>query len=371
MTILEIISSRRWIGEAAHVFNLVKMLQKRGHKVILISKKGWKLSTRAKEAGFSPVELEMNGHFSIKDHTADILKLLKIIKENSIDVIHCHRGNDHWLSFMAIKLSGQKIPVVRTRHVNVPVKTHIFNRWLYKNTDSIICVASHILKGYLDSGVVPLDKLHLVYTGADISEFDFRKSGDKVRKELNIMADAPVIGIVGRIASIKGHRFLIKAAPLIKKKFPSAKFIFAGEEKSVNSTEYLRNLVKELNLEEDIIFTGYRRDIAEIAASFDVAVIASKGSEGSSRACYEYMAMKKPIVATSVGIIPELIEDGKNGFLIPPKDPDALFSAICRVIYDKSLSEKFGENAYKTLNEKFNFKKWIEKTEDILVDAVK
>lgn len=371
MKILEIISSRRWIGEAAHVFNLTKILQRRGHKIILLCKRGWALSTRAKDEGIETVELEMNGHFNIKQNRKDISKIIKVIKNNDIDIIHCHRGNDHWLSMIALKLSGRKIPIVRTRHVNVPVKTHFFNRWLYKNTDDVICVSSHILEGYLEANIVPKGKLHLIYTGANLDDFKYTKNGHSIREEFNIEKDTPIVGIVGRIAAIKGQRYLVEAAPLIKRKFPKVKFILAGEEKSKRTKEKLEQLIKELKLEKDIIFTGYRKDIADIIAAFNVAVIASKGSEGSSRACYEYMAMKKPIVATSVGILPELLEDGKSGFIIPPKNSQMLSDAVCKLLGNKELSRRFGENAFKRLNEKFNFNKWIEKTEKVLIESVK
>ncbi len=366
MNILEIISSRHWIGEAAHVFNLAKQLHDRQHNITLVTKKGWKIAEKASDAGLSPIGLEMNGHFNIKDNTGDITKLVKIIKKSNPDVIHCHRGQDHWLSLIALKISGKKIPLVRTRHVNVPVRTHAFNRWLYYNTNEIICVAEHIFRGYEKSSLVPQEKLHLIYTGADVTEFDFKKDGSKFRAEFNISDDAPLVGIVGRIAAIKGQQFLAKAAPAIKEKFPNVKFILAGEEKSKSSMEKLIVLIEERGLEQDFIFTGYRKDIAEVVGAFDAALIASKGSEGSSRACYEYMAMKKPIVATSVGILPELIENGKNGLLISPKSPDAISSAICKILGDRDFAKKIGETAYNDLRDKFNFGQWIEKTEVIL-----
>src|SRR3989338_9081184 len=106
-----------------------------------------------------------------------------------------------------------------------------------------------------------------------------------------------------------------------KQEIPDAKFIFSGDIKSKKTYNNLQNIMKNLGIKESVVFTEFRDDIPEIIASFDVAVIASKGSEGSSRACYEYMAMKKPIVATEVGIMSELIENGINGFLIPSEDP--------------------------------------------------
>ncbi|HLG29197.1 MAG TPA: glycosyltransferase, partial [Candidatus Brocadiales bacterium] len=126
----------------------------------------------------------------------------------------------------------------------------------------------------------------------------------------------------------------------------------------------LQSLAETLGIKEDMIFTGFRDDIPEIIASFDIAVIASKGSEGSSRACYEHMAMKKPIVATRVGIMPEIIKDGVNGLLIPAEDSSSMASAIIKILKDKDLGQKMGESAYDSLVNNFNFKTWIDKTEE-------
>lgn len=371
MTILEIISSRRWIGEAAHAFQLTRMLIGRGHKVILVSKKGWEVSARAREQGIEPIELAMNGRFNISDNFSDISKLVGILRKEQVDVIHCHRGHDHWLSVAAVKISGKKIPIVRTRHVNVPVRTHFFNRWLYYNTNKVICVSAHIKEGYLKTGIVTEDKLSLVYTGADLSEFDFKRDGVGIREEFGIAADSPVIGIVGRIAPIKGHKYLINALPEIKKKYPDAKLIFPGDVRDEETDAKLKNIIKDLGLQKDVIFPGYRRDVADIAACFDVSVIASKGSEGSSRACYEYMAMKKPIVATRVGIIPELIEDGVSGIIIPPKSSDAMAKAVIELLGDRKFAGEMGERAYSMLVEKFNARNWLENTEKVLGEDAK
>ena len=365
LNIVEIISSRKWIGEAFHVLNLSLKLIQRGHRVILITKSGWEVNKQADSIGLPNIALKMNGHFNIRDNLNDILKLISIFKKERIDIIHAHRGHDHWLAAIALLFSGKKIPLIRTRHVNVPVKNHIFNKWLYKyKTDKIICVANHIKDGLIKNNNFTPSKLKVIYTGTDTDVFNYKLTGEKIKKEFNILKNSSVIGIVGRISPIKGHKFLLNAVPMIKKEFPDAKFIFAGAFVNQKTLKDLQSLAETLGIKEDMIFTGFRDDIPGIIASFDIAVIASKGSEGSSRACYEHMAMKKPIVATRVGIMPEIIKDGVNGLLIPAEDSSSMASAIIKILKDKDLGQKMGESAYDSLVNNFNFKTWIDKTEE-------
>ena len=113
----------------------------------------------------------------------------------------------------------------------------------------------------------------------------------------------------------------------------------------------IKTLIKELKLEEDVYLLGYRDDVNYIIASFDIAVIASKGSEGSSRVLYEYMAMKKPVVATDAGIIPEIIKNEENGLIVPKDNPAALASGILTLLKDKEKGSLFSSKAYLDLIE--------------------
>jgi len=363
LNIVEIISSRKWIGEASHVFNLSLNLIRRGHKVILITKRGWDLNKKADNIGLPNIPLIMNGHFNIRDNLRDISELISIFRKEKIDIIHAHRGHDHWLAAIALTICRKKIPLVRTRHVNVQVKNHIFNKWLYRyKTNKIICVANHIKEGLAKHNKLPQNKLKVIYTGADTEVFNYKLSGKKVRREFGIPENSPVIGLVGRISPIKGQKYLLNAIPAIKKDFPDARFILAGDFTSKETFKNLQSLIENLGIKESVIFTGFREDIPEIIASFDIGVIASRGSEGSSRVCYEFMAMKKSIIATNVGIMPEIIEDGINGILIPPEDSLSIASAIKKILEDRTLGQKMGEAAYDSLITKFNFNIWIDKT---------
>ncbi|OGL43981.1 MAG: hypothetical protein A2W05_04800 [Candidatus Schekmanbacteria bacterium RBG_16_38_10] len=315
--------------------------------------------------------MNMNGHFNLKDNLEDVLKLVAILKKQNIDIVHSHRGHDHWLAAVALAISRKKTPLIRTRHVNVAVRNHIFNKWLYNyKTDKIICVAKHIKDMLISNNGFKEEKLELIYTGADTELFDSRLTGEKIRRKFGISDNSPVVGVVGRITPIKGHRFIIDAIPAIKNEFPDAKFIFAGDFRDRNYLTILQSMSEKLGIKNSIIFTGFRDDIPYIVASFDVAVISSKGSEGSSRACYEFMAMKKPIVATKVGIIPEIIEDGITGMLVPRMDSEAMASAIINTLKKGDEAKRMGEAAYRSLMEKFNFNVWVDKNEKLFFELL-
>ncbi|MBN1902148.1 glycosyltransferase family 4 protein [Candidatus Sumerlaeota bacterium] len=364
-SVLIINSAHKWVGEAEHSMNLVQGLRSRGIDAILVCRRNFPLEDYAKKNNIPHYAIKMNTNFNGIHDLLDFLKLRSIIKKHNISVIHCHRGKDHWLSACTrLFIPREKRPaLIRTRHVTVPVKKHIFNKWLYKNaTDAVIAVSKKSASS-LDGLPLPAPPA-IIYAAVDSRRFSPDKRSEQMRRQCGIPQtdpQAPLIGLVGRLQRIKGQHIFIQSIKKILGVFPNARFVIAGKGSERKYLPLIK-LAKEKGVFGHIYTPGFMDNIEELIASLDVGVIASLGSEGSSRICMEYMASRIPIVATSVGGIPELLEEGNLGALINPGNPDDLASVVIEILSNKTPAREKVENAHKKALEFLNLDRFIDET---------
>jgi glycosyltransferase involved in cell wall biosynthesis len=212
------------------------------------------------------------------------------------------------------------------------------------------------------------DKFVVIPSGVELNKLRELPSNEKqnLKKKLGIPENSLIIGTVGRLEPVKGHEFLIKAAGNIISKYPDAFFIFTGD-------GYLRQDLERkasnLDLRENIIFMGWRDDAAQIISAYDVFVLPSL-NEGMGRVLVEAMALGKPIVASNIGGIPDLVIHGKNGFLVPPKKPKELAKYIQILLEDEEKREKMGL-AGKEMSLNFSVENMVEKIEKLYGELLK
>jgi glycosyltransferase involved in cell wall biosynthesis len=352
LNILQINSARKFVGEAGHTLDLARALQARGHSVSVALREGYETIERAREEGLDPVGLRMNSRWWPPDDWADIRLLRRLIEERRIEIIHAHRGKDHWLAIFAARRYGGKVRVVRTRHVVTPPTVNFANRWLARVTGRTICVSRAVLKECEASGMYPPGRLVLIPGGVDTRRFSRRGMREETRKKLGIPAEAPVAVMVARFAIAKDHETMLRAWRDTIGGVPGARLLLAGDGKPRKDAE---RLATELGIAESVIFLGRRRDVPEILEASDAGVLSSQGSEGFSRAVAEYMAMGLPVAATRVGAVPDLIEDGREGFIVPPRDHAALSNALRRLLTDRELAARMGSEARRRAETEFGW----------------
>ena len=370
MNILLLNSARKWIGEAAHTYWLARCLARQGHKVVVGVRAGCELDAKMSAvADVSTVPFYFNSRFHLVKDTADKRLFQRIVKENAIDIVHANRGKDHWLA--AASLRGNKIPLLRTRHVVMPSKNHFFNRWLFNRATSIILGVSDKT---LDS-VRPLiasngPELKRILSAVDLEIFNAEHRSEKLRTEHGVAPDELWIGLVGRFQSIKGQRFFLDAAGQIANKFPQTKFILAGSGSEEKRDNYIKQAEK-LGFADRLTILGRVENIGALMASLDIGVIASKGSEGSSRVALELMASKVSVIATTVGGIPELLQDSNAGILIEPQQPDQIAAQLEKLIPDSELRKKMSQAGRQHVEKNFNFNRWTNDHEEIYKSLIK
>jgi len=210
-------------------------------------------------------------------------------------------------------------------------------------------------------------KVILIPDGLDLPLNVFEKDLHKIKKEFSLESKF-CIGILGRLVDGKGQDDFIQAASIILKEHKNIKFLIIGNDPDQNNLfeRKLRSLVRELHLEENLIFTGWRTDKFEMISILDIVVQAtSTFPEGFGLTCIEAMVLKKPVVATNIPGPNSIVVDGITGFLVPPANPKLLAAAIIRIIQNPLLAHHMGEAGKSRLEKYFHIKNVVEKSENM------
>jgi glycosyltransferase involved in cell wall biosynthesis len=200
-------------------------------------------------------------------------------------------------------------------------------RWSRRSVTQLVAVSEENKRTLVDLYRLPAEKITVVHNGADLTPFRDPSPGT-LRAELGLTPDQPLVIVLGRLAANKGQRFLVEAAPDILARFPTTHFVFAGNPEGRGDIEAR---IRALNLEPHFSLLSFRSDVVNLLRSSDLFVLPSLG-EGFSLAIVEALAAGLPVVATRVGGAAEIIDEGRNGFLVPPADAGALGEAVIRAL---------------------------------------
>jgi glycosyltransferase involved in cell wall biosynthesis len=352
-----------------------------------LSMRGMDKSLYAVELAVAPGGplIELVGQHGIKVHSfkhfvqpldpfKDLLALLDLyvfLRRKSYHVIHTHNSKAGFIGRLAGKWA--RVPViVHTVHgfafhnQEPPWRQALFRnleRLAAHWCDKMIFISQPLIDWAFREGITRNSKVVKVYSGIELDHFRPVSAEEKkrIRKKWGIGPRDSVIGIVSKLWEGKGHATLIHAFREIKKEMARAKLVIVGEGYLY---EDLVALVDRLGLEDSVLFTGFQMDVFEIIATFDVAVLPSF-FEGMGRVLLEAMAMEKPVVASRVGGIPELVEDGVNGFLVNPGKIQELKEGLLRVLRDKKLARKLGRQGRKKTTDRFSAEIMIQSIDEI------
>lgn len=365
LRILLINSATKWIGEAAHVFDLYRELRNAGHQPIFGCRRGSKLDEAAAAAQYRIEHFHFLNGFKPVSDWHDVRHLRRIIREEQIDIVHCHRGKDHWLAAAAMLTGTSRAALVRTRHVVTPAKGHIVNRWLYRSrTQYILAVSGRVMDALGPLlPLIPETRRRVIYSSVHLEKFTPQKRSEDRRAQLGVHPGEMLIGLIARYQNIKGQHIFLDAAAAIAPGHPQARFLVAGRSTPSRRERYW-NKVKQAGLEDRFHVLGYQEDLPQLLASLDIGVVASLGSEGSSRVSLECLASGVPVVATTVGGIPELLQGGRYGILVEPNNARALAEGIETLLADAQLREDLKREGRAYAESERNYRRWIGEIEE-------
>jgi len=277
-----------------------------------------------------------------------LVQLIRLIRRVCPQIVHTHTAKAGTLGRLAAWLA--RVPViVHTYHGHVfhgyfsPAKTRLFlaiERWLARRTDRLLTVSETVRSELLSLGIGTPEKLVVVPLGLDLEPFAGAGGlRGQLRGELGLGEDALLVGIVARLVPIKAHEVFLAAAARVIRKVPQSQFLVVGD--GTRRAE-LETLAGRLGLEDRVRFLGWRRDLDRIYADLDLVALTSR-NEGSPVSLIEAMASGRPVVATRVGGVPDLVEDGVMGYLVPPDDPEALAEAMVTLLADPDRRQAMGQ----------------------------
>lgn len=353
LSVLHLMSCRGWSSDAYWAARATAELERRGHRVSLCCKAGTqeKVIGRVGSLGIKTIEtLRFRSGWAPLDDWRDIRALLAWLPR--FDVVHVHRGKEHWLAAMANRLSSTPKPLVRTRHVVQPVRSHAANRWLYrKATDFVVTVSEAIRRQYVASGLIAEDRVAAFPGGADAEAFHSQADGSRFRASLGLSRDIRLIGLVGGLRVMKGHRTVVEAAARLARAGLRPTFLFVGRG---SQESLIREAVRREGLEEQFIFAGFVPDLPRVMAALDVALYVPLESDGMGRVVFEYLAAGRPLVASRVGVIPEILTDGRDALLTPAGDASAIAAAIERLMREPDLRRVLGPAGRELLESRYS-----------------
>jgi glycosyltransferase involved in cell wall biosynthesis len=235
----------------------------------------------------------------------------------------------------------------------------LFGRW----TDGVIAVAKGQIPFLVEDKGFAENRIRVIYNGIDPDQWQPGPRNPAVLAEFSIPPAAPVVGILAMLRPEKDHETFLGAAKIVHQNLPDAHFLIVGDGPE---RQRLETLARNLGLEAAVHFTGERVDISDLLTVFDVSVLCSVTIETFPMAFLEAMAMERPLVATDLGGLAEMIDDGENGFLVPMRDPQALAAAIVGVVTDRQTNRAMGQRSRQIVEERFTVGRMIRETEDYL-----
>ena len=340
--VLHLYSNHKWTGPADHALNLVSWLQSRDGLKTTLACSGRRVSqnqlrARALQRGLSVMPgLFLNKHLSWT-LLADIRALRKIIVRHRIDLIHTHQDNDT----LTAVLAGFGPRTVATCYDGEPVPLNLRRRFFFRRTAKILTASSRV-QAYLGE-LFPGKWIEQVDIPVDLDCFRPRARSEELMAEFGLAAGRPVAGIVARVQQHRNFSLLLEALALVVKQIPDFKLLIVGRGTHIDAVA--RHPVKQMGLENNVVFTGYRQDdYPQVINLFDYKIFLHPGSDGACRAAREALACGKPVIATRKGILPELIRDGQTGMLIGQRPAD-LARAMITMAIEKNFRLACSRNA--------------------------
>jgi glycosyltransferase involved in cell wall biosynthesis len=300
-------------------------------------------------------------------------KLIRACRELEIDVIHAHLfGASLYACLAGVIL---RVPVIATFHNELylpgraerflPLKNFLIRRLAAK----IVLVADFMKIDYIKKGHYPLSKMVTIYNGINFPGRLPSVEAAALRKELGLEATDLIVGHVANFRTPKGHRYLVEAAADVCRRIPQAKFLLIGEFGDGSIKSEVETLMAKYHIEDKIKLLGFRSDVHKLLDTMDVFILPSV-SEGHPLSVVEAMAAAKPVVATRVGGLEEIIEDGRTGYLVAPKDPISLAERMVTLLKDQNHRREMGQAAFKEATGRFSLEAMMKSYEELYREVV-
>jgi glycosyltransferase involved in cell wall biosynthesis len=277
-----------------------------------------------------------------------------------VDLVNTHSSRDSWIASISGRLSSRRPTILRTRHLSIPVRSDPVSRFLYRCLPhGVITTGEVIRKELMEKLGIDGERVSSIPTGVDVRRFNPEEIRGALREALGLESEGLLVGTVSVLRGWKGHLDFLEAAAGVVKRVPLSSFVIVGEGP-------MRTLIEEgierLGLDDRVRLLGFREDIPEILVSLDLFVHPSFKHEGVPQVLLQAMAMERAVVASDIGGIREVVRDGVDGLLVPPRDPGRLAEGMVRLLLDPEKRYSMGKRGREQVLQKWTLEKMVEKT---------
>ena len=353
-------------GISTYVVSLAKALKDKGEEVFVASSGGVLVSELTHE-GISHIKINIRTKSELSPKTfRAIFEISRLVRKLDIDIIHSHTRVTQIVGFFVSRF--RRIGFVTTCHGFF--RRNLGRRILPAWGDRVIAISEAVEDYLIKDFGVKRDKIALVYNGIDVKKFlkDFSdKEKDELKDSFGIRKDHSVIGTIARFTPDKGHDVLLYALFDILKQKPNVQCVFVGDGKERYK---IQDIVERLGLSENVIFVKSQINTVSVLATIDVFMFTPRRKEGLGLVLLEAMAAGRPVVATNVGGVGTIVQDGINGFLVSPSKPELLVEPTIRLLKDKELYKKMSQAGRECVVQKFSINGMADKVDRLYKEII-
>ena len=343
-------------GAAMQLRDLARGLAARGHQVTVVTPPSETWAARCREAGLAHVAIPMRRQWDPRA----AWRLARVIRERRIQIVHAHKGRARTLTLLA-GLMGARALLVLNRGVSFRIGRLRRVGYTSRRVHAIVAVCRSIKDGLVAAGV-PADKIEVIYSGTDVERFHPGADGSAVRCELGLRDEHALITQIG-VRSWRGWRDLLEAMATVAERRARARLLFVGAPPP--RIAEIADAARARGLGDRVLVLGHRDDVPRILAASDVVVDASYAGLGITGSIREALACERPVVATTVEGMPELVLDGETGLLVPPRAPEALAAALLRTLDDPTAAQAMARAGRKRVEAYFSLRAKLDATETL------
>ena len=364
--VVEVLATATNGGAQEHVFNLLSRIDRRRYEPSVVALSAGSVTRKLVRLGVSVLVIDEPDDAIVTGALATHLAQVRP------DVVHNHMYRAEIVgtkAAIAVERAGGRRPyVVSTVHSSRvrSADDRALLRELTPEMDRLIAVSAAIERKIHDEGrdTVPVS---LIHNGVDLDRYDHQEPCCTLREDYGMEPGAQIVGVVARLEPEKGHATLLEAWPAVVRACPDACLLIVGEG-SLRAP--LEAQARELKVAHRVVFAGRRDDIPAVTAALDVAVLPSY-REAQGLTVLEAMALGRPVVASNVGGIPEMVEDGVTGLLAPPHDAGALADAIIRLLRDHPYADTLARAGHDLVHDQFCVERMVHAIEDVYDEAAR
>jgi len=342
--------------------SLAKRLTARGHRLSFVSTPDSETARALQDSGVALVPLKRRGYLD----PAGVLKVRAWLEGQSVDVLHCHYAKDLWVLVPALCGRYAGVPLVLTKHIGtLKPKKDALHRMLYRRVDFVIAISEVIRRNVVRTHPIAENKVGVIPNGVDLSGFNSAtKNRREIRRSFGIPENATVVGMAGRLSWWKGYREFIQTAEFLVRNRHDVWFLAVGgatlgEEAEA---ETVLRFARSLDVKDRLVFTGFRNDMADLYSAMDLFVYPAY-AEAFGLVLIEAMAAGLPVVSTDCDGVPEIVQNGVTGMLVPARDAQSLIRAVDDLLAHPRRMRAFGQAGKKRTERVYDFETVVSRIE--------